>query len=405
MIYELKKTFEEKYTSYYELTKELIKLKRNFEYNPEDKYISKGSEKIINCLIGNISLFILNKYSGYIFDKVKAAKGLLEKNEFLSEIKCEIDGYGEKFSPIQIFNDLKNLIKNDVGQKIYVLEYKDNLFQWFSSDKSESQIRCSKLNVFNMNLQVQTLDGDLYCTDPSGCETLESMLKDDLSSLAILIGSFLNLGWSIYNFMEIDREFKKLDVYDKKLEEIRDQFYEHKNLLKDLPNSLKEAIAYVKHILSLIAKDQGELEKHINNIMESIRKQKEKKNQSTAGMIFSGLLGIASLGKLFINGGGIINMISLGFNAFSGVTHFVNYEKSEELIKQFQIRLEKAKKLNNEINEFIDKLVTELEKRKKKEIPKFFEFEVLEKKLNEEKKEKPKTIKLDINEKNDNEKK
>ena len=389
------------------MTKELIKLKRNFEYNPEDKYISKGSETIISCLIGNISLLIWNNYSGYIFDKVKAAKGLLKKNEVLSKIKYEINISGEKFSPIQIFNDLKNLIKNDVGQKNYVLEYnyKDNLFQWFSSDKSESEIMCSKLNEFNINLQVRTLDGDLYCTDPSGCETLESMLKDDLSSLAILIGSFLNLGWSIYNFREIDREFKKLDVYDKKLEEIRAKFYNHKNLLKDLPNSLKEAIAYVKHILSLIAKDQGELENHINNIMESIRKQKEKQNQSTAGMIFSGLLGIVSLGKLFISGGGIINMISLGFNTFSGVTHFVNYEKSEELIKQFQIRLEKAKKLNKEINKFIDKLVTELEKRKKKEIPKFLEFEKLEKKLNEKKKKKPKTIKLDINKKNDDEKK
>jgi len=407
-IYELKKTFEEKYTSYYELTKELIKLKRNFEYNPEDKYIAGCSEKIICGVIAQIGLnFIFNKYNNYIFDKVKAAKGLLAKNEVLSQIKDQINDYkdyGVKCSPIQLFNSLKNLMENEVGEKTYILEFKDNLFQWVSSDKSERQIICEKLNLLNLDLDVKTLDGNLYCTDPDLCEEMHSILEDDLSSFATLIGSFLNLGWSIYNFREIDKEFKKLDVYDKKLEEIRKEFYDHKNLLKDLPNSLKEAIAYIKHILSLIARDQEKLEKHINNIMESIRKQKEMQNKSITGMIFSGILGIFSLGKLF-TGGGIMNMVSLGLNTFSGVTHYTNYEKSEDLIKQFQIRLEKAKKLNNEINEFIDKLVSALEKRKKKEIPKFLEFEKLEKKLNEKKKKKPKTIKLDINKKNDDEKK
>lgn len=407
-MYELKKTFEEKYNAYYELTKELINLKRNFEYNPEDKYIAECSDKIIGGIIAQIGInYIFSKYSNYIFNKIKTAKGLLNKASILSDIKYQIDDYGDygvKCSPMQIFNDLKNLMENDVGKKKYILEFKDNLFQWVSSDKSESQILCSKLNVMNLDLDVDTLDGNFICEDPSICDELEYMLKDDLSSFATLIGSFLNLGWSIYNFREIDKEFKKLDIYDKKLEEIRVQFYNHKNLLKDLPNSLKEAIAYIKHILSLITDDQKELDNLINNIMESIRKQKDMQNKSKTGMIFSALFGTWTIGKLLLSGGGIVNMVSLGFNAFSGVTHYANYEKSEDLIKKFQIRLEKAIKLNNEINEFIDKLVNALEKRKKKEIPKFLEFEVLEKKLNEEKKEKPKTIKLDINEKNDNEK-
>jgi len=397
-IYELKKTFEEKYKPYYELTKDLINLKRNVEYNPEDKYIAEGSDKLIENFIGYICLPLLF-FDNYIFNKAKEAKGLLNKASILSEIKSEINFYGEKSSPIQIFNNLKNLIENDVGKKIYVLECKDNLFQWFSSDKSESYISSSKSGVLNGNLEVDTLDGDLYCTDPSHCEQLDSFLKDDLSSFVILIGSFLNLGWSIINFREIDKEFKKLGVYDKDLEDIREDFYKHKNLLNDLPNTLKEAIDYIKHILSLISNDQQRLDEHINNIMESIRKQKEMQNKSKIGMIFSAVLGVLSFGKLFFGGGGITNMVSLGFNAFSGVTHLANYEKSEDLIKQFQIRLNNAKQLNGEINEFIDKLVNALEKRKKKEIPKFLDLEMKEKELNEIKKEEPKTIKFDINKK------
>lgn len=402
-IYELKKTFEEKYKPYYALTKELINLKRNFEYNPEDKYLAGGSDKLIGGIISQffITCLIPNIYSGYIFNKAKEAKGLLNKASVLSEIKSEIDDCGEKFSPIQIFNNLKNLMENDEGKKTYVLEFKDNLFQWFSSDKSESHIISSKNGVLNLNLEVNTLDGDLYCNDPSRCERMDSFFKDDLSSYAILIGSFLNFGWSIINFREIDKEFKKLDIYDENLENIRKDFYAHKNLLKDLPNTLKEAIDYIKHILSLISADQKRLDEHINNIMESIRKQKEMQNKSKTGIIFSAILGVLSIGKLIFGGDVISNAISLGFNTFSGVTHIANYEKSEDLIKQFQIRLNKAIKLNDEINEFIDKLVKELEKRKKKEIPKFLDFEIMEKELNEIKKEKPKTIKLDNNKKNE----
>ena len=61
------------------------------------------------------------------------------------------------------------------------------------------------------------------------------------------------------------------------------------------------------------------------------------------------------------------------------------------MIKEFGKRLDKAIELSNEINAFIDKLVEELEKRKKKDIYKFNDFVILDKELEKLKKKEPET--------------
>jgi len=122
-IYELKEEFKKKYNSYYKLTKELLNLKHNFEYKKEDENVSKAADNLINSIFGKISvgIFLFNLYSDYAFNKAQEAKGLLLKNELLSEIKENLFG-DTTITPNQIFNELKKLMENDMGENRYILD-------------------------------------------------------------------------------------------------------------------------------------------------------------------------------------------------------------------------------------------------------------------------------------------
>lgn len=391
-IYELKEEFKKKYYSYYELTKELLNLKRNFEYKKEDKNVSKAADSLIESIFGNIGIgiFLLNQYSDYVFNKAQEAKGLLLKKELLSEIKESL--FGDKtFNSTQIFNELKKLMENEMGENRYILELKVDSFKWHLFDEYPG---ASNSKMLNIEPEAYSKDGDLNNT-LNLKDKINSILEDDLASWGILALSFINLAWSIKNFREINQEYEKLNIYDLELKSIRKDFYDHKQKLKDLPGTLNEAISYINGILSYIRNDQVRLENHIKNIYESIKKQKSMQNKSKIGMVISAILGSLGIGKAIYAAGGIINMFSIGFNVAGGVVHLENYERSKDIIIKLEQRLNKAIHLSNEINTFIDKLVKELEKRKKKEIYKLYEFEASEKELNQKKKEEPMIIKLD----------
>lgn len=392
-IYELKEVFKNKYYSYYELTKELLNLKHKFEYKQEDKNVSKAADNLVDSILVNISigLFLTDQYSDYVFNKAQAAKGLLLKNELLSDIKESL--FGDKtVSYTHIFNELKKLMENDMGEKRYILEIKSTTFKWHLFDEYPG---ASNSKMLPIEPQAYSKDGDLDNT-LNLKDKIDSLLKDDFGSWAILALSFINLAWSICNFREINKEFENLNIYELELEEIRKKFYTHKQKLKDLPGTLNEAIFYIKKILQDIRNDQKRLYKLINNISKSIKKQESMQYKSKIGMVISGILGSLSIGKAIYAAGGILNMFSIGSNIASGVTHLENYEKSKDLIIKLKQKLKDAIKLNNEINIFIDQLIKELDERKKKEIYKLYEFETSEKELNQKKKETPKTIKLDI---------
>jgi len=389
-IYELKEEFKKKYNSYYKLTKELLNLKHNFEYKKEDENVSKAADNLINSIFGKISvgIFLFNLYSDYAFNKAQEAKGLLLKNELLSEIKENLFG-DTTITPNQIFNELKKLMENDMGENRYILDIRT--MKWNLFDEYPG---ASNSNIINIEPEAFSKGGDLDNTLDLK-DKIDSLLKDDLNSWGILALSFINLGWSIYNLNEINKEFGKLKIYDEKLESIRNNFYDHKQKLQDLPDTLNEARAYINEILSDIRDDQVKLDEHIQIIYKRKKKQESIQNQSKIGMIISGILGVLGIGKAIYAAGGILNILSIGSNVVSGVAHLENYAKSKDIVIKLEQRLNKAIQLNNEINKFIDQLVMELEKRKKKEISKFFEFEESEKELNQKKKEKPKTFKLD----------
>ena len=298
---------KKKYNKYYKLTKELLKLKKNYEYEKVDNIVPNAAGIIASSILSYFSIIynIGSFYTEPIFEKAKEAKGLLIKTDILSEIGEELkDSGNSQFTPLQVFNDLKRLMQNDIGESSYSLCAHWNSYEWYPSDPYDYRIIDSTFTFKNGDI-----DNTLNLEDQ-----VDSLLKDELSSWGILAASFLNLGWSIYNLIEVDKECDKLKEYDKELEDIRKDFYDHRQKLQDLPETLEEAIKYINEILLDIKSDQDRLKQHIDKIMESIKNQESKQTKSLIGMGISTVLGVLSIGKAISAGVGLMNMLLIGSN-------------------------------------------------------------------------------------------
>ena len=382
-IYKLKQKFATQYSSYYKLVQNLMHLKQKFEYSPEDK----GSAGFIDAAAKTLAAFILNlileKAGDAFLNNIQGIHIESQKNMLLSQIKDNIRYYrnydfeeviGDKKLSCQakdLYNKLLEKIASDGCEKNYFL---DTNHRWVE-DNGRSLFCLGEVDV-------KTKNGELIFEDPDLIDQLRYILQNELCSVVILAASVINLGWSIYNLNIINKEIKKLDELDDEFKRIQNNFYFHKKKLENLPDRIMDAINYINEITEDIEKDYVDLNNHINDIRERINKAKSIKLQSIAGMAISfgfGLLniggGILSIGKNVFNL--VTNGISAGVNVFGGAQHFINYEKSKDLLDKLNDKLERAINFWKEMNKFIDDLVKKLRK-KEKEIPTFKVFKNVE---------------------------
>ena len=236
----------------------------------------------------------------------------------------------------------------------------------------------------NLDYQVKAKNGEMlhYNSHLNLKELFETILKDNVCSLAILAASAINVGYSIYNFNQICEEYKNLVEIDKEFEEIKESFNSHKKLLEKLPDRISDAVDYINGIIKYIQKDYSRLNDHIKDIKQKRQKAEDLKFKSKIGMGVSIGLGLLSLGGSLISIGQNlftvgVNGISTAGNAFALKKNYESYELSKKVINELNEKLERAIKLGNEMNNFIDKLIDKL-KSKENEIPKFCDFEIIE---------------------------
>ena len=290
-IYELKQKFKTQYNSYYKLVENLMKLKQQFEYNPEDK----GMTGTITKTAQNIALSILPFIGGELFDKYLNNIHInSQKNLILSQIEdhikfIDIDNLiSDKKRCCQakdLFNKLLEKIASDGCEKNYCLNMDSN---WV-----EDSGRSLK---FLGEVDVKTKNGEIFCEDLDLIHQLDYILQDEFCSVAVLAASVINLGWSIYNLNIINKEIKKLEEYDNEFERIQNNFDSHKKKLEYLPDRVMDAINYINEITEDIKKDYADLNKHINDIRESINRAKSMQIKSIAGMAISFGLGLLNIG-------------------------------------------------------------------------------------------------------------
>ena len=213
-------------------------------------------------------------------------------------------------------------------------------------------------------------------------ELFETIMKDEVCSLAILALSAINVGYSISNFNEICKEYENLVEIDKDFDDIKKSFISHKKLFEKLPDGITDANDYIKNIIKYIEDDYSHLNAHINNIKQNMKKAEDIKTKSQIGMGISVLLGLISLGGSIVSIGqnlftASVNGVSTAGNAFALKKHCDSYELSKKVISELDEKLNRAYKLGNEMNNFINKLIDQL-KGKENEINKFCDFKMIE---------------------------
>ena len=278
-----------------------------------------------------------------------------------------------------MFNKLKSMICEDTN-KTYALnlDLEDiNKCKWYESLPKSN-------GTLNLDYEVVSKNGKMlhYNSNLNLKELFQTILKDNVCSLAILAASTINVGYSIHNFNQIWEQYKNLPQIDDEFADIQEKFNSHKKLLEKLPDRITDAVDYINGIIKYIQDDYT----HLNNHIKKIRKEKQKaqdiKLKSQIGMVASIGLGLLSFGGSIISIGqnlfsASVNGISAVQNAFAFKKHYDSYELSKEVIDKLSEKLERAIKFGNEMNDFINKLINDL-KSQKKEIPKFCDFKIID---------------------------
>ena len=135
-----------------------------------------------------------------------------------------------------------------------------------------------------------------------------------------------------------------------------------------LPDDLEESAKKINEVYNKIREDQKMLQDLMVEIMKSIKfqeSQKTKAKDSLATSITLGVFGVVG-GVLTCNVTSAIYGISSVANVISACTNGASIHMSNEIIKGLNEVLEKAINLNKEIQDEIDKLILELNKRTKR---------------------------------------
>ena len=189
--------------------------------------------------------------------------------------------------------------------------------------------------------------------------------------------SFINLGWSVYQFCNVCSEIKKIDIkiedYRNKLKSIRKSFNSHLKEIK-LEDDINDFIQKANYILINIQKDQKELEDLIVKIKEDIERLKTNRNKAIGGTILSVALGgIGGVGcALTGNAVAFTYGISAATNAISGILNISDWVKCHKKINDLQKLLQEAREESEIMRKEIDSLILKI-KEKQLEIPKYCE--------------------------------
>lgn len=216
-------------------------------------------------------------------------------------------------------------------------------------------------------------------------EKVTNILDSDLFFSVYLTLSFLHLGWSLLEFSQAYTVLKnsKNDIksYKKRLEDIKEQFDEHKEKLGILPDDFKESLEKIKEVFNLICQDYFQLEILIKEIYEKITIVNSHKNKSTLGLIGSGIFGAAGIA------GGILirsdKTFWYGISVFSNILSAIGHTKviieSQEEIKNLKTILEDAKNQREKFLDEIDNLIKIISNMEKGQLPKLEENTIKEK--------------------------
>lgn len=306
-----------------------------------------------------------------LMKKLQKFKNLIEDEPEMEIYKENTDKLIDKLKTFldDLFEKIKKFFSNKKIKKI--LEYLSYLSSGSIIIPSSNNINLfspEESNNINNNFNYDEYYPDIenendYKDGGFSKETIKEFFENNFVVFLYTAVSFLNLGWSVYQYIQASKELKKIknDIkgYKKELKKINENFNEHKEKLGILPDDFKESIKLIKEIFTLISQDYQQLDNLIKKIEESIEISNQYKNESTMGLIGSGLLSIFGIvGGIFARNG---KSILYGFSAFSNIisafSHGSTLIESSKLIKELRKVVNNALEQKNKIIEELDKLL------------------------------------------------
>lgn len=201
-------------------------------------------------------------------------------------------------------------------------------------------------------------------------QQISLVLKSKAFCGLVAFASFVNLGFSIYEFNEISKITDEIVVkdYRNEFEKIKENFREHVNELDIKKDDNNNNIAKIQEVRKKIENDKEELVKLIINIKVDIKLLQGKKKESIKSLVASvGLAAGGALGMMFgVGGVKVVHAISTLFNTISGVTNITNIKNCNDNIKKLEDLLKEAEEEKILMEQMLDNLNSIIEKKELK---------------------------------------
>ena len=343
-IMELKNIIDNEFSEFNCIIEKLLSFKETIKDIPDIKNYEINAQNMILKVLGTVMIPIAmctSKGMGAIdIKQVKSVEKLIYNNT-----------YYEMPYAKNLTENLLDKIKGQTGSKIF--EYKPSYPEEIISD---IKVKCTDGKIDNLDI----------------CKKLKTFLKSKWVCGLHAILSFLNLGYSVYEITQTYKGFGDLKNYNRRLNEIRTSFNIHKKEIGILPEDFKEAVKKINEVYNKIREDQKKLQGLMEDIMKSIKfqeNQQKKAKVSLGTSIALGAFGVVG-GIITCNGASVMYGISTVANVISAAANGANIILSKEIVKGLNDVLEKAINLNKEIQDEIDNLIKELNRRMEEQ-PKF----------------------------------
>ena len=159
---------------------------------------------------------------------------------------------------------------------------------------------------------------------------------------------------------------KNVKGYEKKIDEIEEDFEEHKKKIEDLSNNneleLNEFNLELENCVKLILEDKEKISKLIIEIKTCIKQKIEQQKKAAINIIGSGIKMVAGIVGAVITKGTpcAINAIGAAANGFSIIFDSISINNLKDIIENLEKSLERAKQVEIKINDELKKLKDKL---------------------------------------------
>ena len=368
---EVKEELNKEHSKFNECYKKMVELKDSIVHMFEktDEEAKKKFEKNNKTLVSNIFSGLL----GFVFTKTYVAGKQAIDDKSLKSLKSFLVKQIQEYSVCKA--DAKLIAEDIIKQNLCS---KGGVLQWRAvGANSWSDIIpcCEGETILKRGFTEKKMVLNTNCDSIPIGEQLKVALKSKVFSGLVAFASFVNLGFSIYEYNEISKITKDIagKEYENQFFEIKKSFREHVNELDLKKGDNSSNIANIKYVKENIEKDKNKLVQLIVDIKSDINLLKKKRSDSIKSLCASigfGVIGVC--GMIFASRGAqLVHSLSTMFNTISGATNTSNIINCNENIKNLEDLQKQAEEEKILMEKMIDGLKLKI-KQKELNFPYFY---------------------------------